>query len=412
MERRELARRLGAEAGVAAGAARAEGGGRVVIAEAESARFRAAFADAVAGGGDVFLADPQWGAKERGEMERLLAGIPAGGERAEAPELGWLMIPSGGTGGKVKFARHDAATIAAAVRGCAAHFGFATVNAVGVLPLHHVSGLMSWMRCALTGGEYRAWDWKRLERGERPELAGAGPWVISLVPTQLQRLLGQPDAVAWLRELAAIFVGGGPAWPALLEAAAAARLPIALSYGMTETGAMVTALRPEEFAAGVRSSGAALPHAWVRFDGEGRVIVGGASLLRGYYPAAPETVAEFATEDLGRIDERGHLHVLGRRDAVIITGGRKVLPAEVEAGLRASGQFEDVAVVGVPDAEWGESVVACYPAGGREPDPVLAVAALAAWQRPKRFVAVGAWPRNAQGKLNRAALLAQVRGAE
>lgn len=407
MERGELARRLGASPG----AARATAGAPRVIVETEPGRFMAALTEAVAGRGAIVLADPQWGARERAELEELLAGHAEGGGPDGDPELGWLMIPSGGTGGRLKLARHDAATIAAAVRGFAAHFQLTQVNAVGVLPLHHVSGLMSWMRCALTGGAYRPWDWKRLEAGERLELARDREWMISLVPTQLQRLLTQPAAVAWLRQMAAIFVGGGPAWPALLEQAAAARLPIALSYGMTETAAMVTALRPEEFARGERSSGGVLPHAQVRIAEDGRVSVAGASLLRGYFPARPAVTAEFVTEDLGRIDAGGHLHVLGRRDAVIITGGKKVLPADVEAVLRASGEFEDVAVVGVPDAEWGERVVACYPGGGRTPDLPRAAAELPAWQRPKAGVAIAPWPRNAQGKLNRAALLAHVRAA-
>jgi glycosyltransferase involved in cell wall biosynthesis len=78
--------------------------------------------------------------------------------------------------------------------------------------------------------------------------------------------------------------------------------------------------------------------------------------------------------------------------------------AEVEAALRASGEFSDVAVIGVPDAEWGEIVVACYPAGGREPDLVRAVAGLHGAMKPKRFLAVADWPRAAQGKINRAQL--------
>jgi O-succinylbenzoic acid--CoA ligase len=112
----------------------------------------------------------------------------------------------------------------------------------------------------------------------------------------------------------------------------------------------------------------------------------------------------FWTEDLGRWNERGHLEILGRRDAVIITGGKKVQPQDVEAALRASGEFSDVAVIGVPDAEWGEIVVACYPAGGREPDLVRAVAGLHGAMKPKRFLAVADWPRAAQGKINRAQL--------
>lgn len=368
--------------------------------------FMAAFAAAVAAGGPVVLADPQWGQRERGAVGELLAAL--GAERT-SPTRGWLLIPTGGTSGEVKFARHDEETVGAAVRGFCEHFGIGRVNAVGVLPLHHVSGLMAWMRAALSGGRYEPWSWHELKAGRRPEIGEGEDWTISLVPTQLQRLLESEDAVAWLRRFRLVFVGGGPVWAELAEAAARADVRVALSYGMTETAAMVTALRPEEFAAGVRSSGTALPHAGVRVDAEGSILIGGASLFRGYWPQWRES-AEWATGDLGQMDERGHLHVLGRRDAVIITGGKKVHPLAVEAALRGSGEFEDVVVLGVPDSEWGEAVVACYPAAQRTPDATRAGAELAPWQRPKRFVAVAAWPRNAQGKVDRAALRQAVGG--
>lgn len=401
MDRAELARRLGAEPHVGEASETP-----VVIEEREPARFMAAFTDAVAAGGPVFLADPAWGPGERAQLNALTQSSFVIGH-SSFPR-GWLMIPSGGTSGRLKFARHDEETLGAAVRGFGDFFGMGRVNAIGVLPLYHVSGLMAWMRCALTGGDYVPCDWKRIETGEMPALA-AGDWVVSLVPTQLQRLIGEARAVEWLRGFRAIFVGGGPVWPELADAVANAKLPVSLSYGMTETAAMVTALRPGEFLAGVRSSGSRLPHAKLRIDGEGRIVVGGASLFRGYYPERNDA-REFATEDLGRIDERGHLHVLGRRDAVIITGGKKVQPAEVEAALRASGEFEDVAVIGVPDSEWGEAVVACYPSGGHVPALERAVVGLAAWQRPKQFVALAAWPRNANGKIDRGELMVAIGG--
>jgi len=346
-------------------------------------------------GGLTFLCDPAWSAAERTKVAALQKSKIE--NRKSKIETGWLCVPTGGSGGGVRFARHDERTLTAAVEGFCAHFGFERVNAVGVLPPHHVSGLMARVRCAATGGEHVAWEWKRLERGDFPALkAGSAGWVLSLVPTQLQRLLASPAAVAWLRGFRVIFVGGGPVWPELADAAARAELPVSLGYGLTETAAMVTGLRPAEFLAGDRSSGPALPHARIAVDGEGVITVAGESVFRGYFPEE-NAAREFRTEDLGRLDERGHLHVLGRRDAVIITGGKKVQPAEVEAALRAGGEFADVAVVGVPDPEWGQTVVACYDAGGRTPDldrARNALAGLAAFKRPKRYVAVADWPRN------------------
>lgn len=325
-------------------------------------------------------------------------------EGSEDGGLGWLGIATGGTSGGVKFARHDERTLGAAARGFCAHFGIERVNAVDVLPAYHVSGLMARVRCAATGGTHVAWDWKRLEAGERPERRGkGGDWVISLVPTQLQRLLGAVESVAWLRGFRVIFVGGGPVWPELAEAAARAELPVSLSYGMTETAAMVAALQPAAFLAGARSCGGALPHARISIGSGGVVRIGGESVFRGYWPEA-SVGREVETEDLGRFDERGQLQILGRRDAVIISGGKKVQPAEVELALRASGEFDDVAVVGVPDAEWGEVVVACYPAAGRQPDlqrVAAGMAELAGALRPKRYAALVDWPRSAQGKINR-----------
>lgn len=354
-------------------------------------------------GGHVFLRDPRWGEAERTQVLALQAGIDP---RETKIDAGWLCIPTGGSSGVIKYARHDERTLGAAAHGFFAHFGFARVNVVDVLPPWHVSGLMARVRSQLSGGTHVAWDWRRLQAGERPELA-RGDWVLSLVPTQLQRLLDSVAAVEWLRRFRVIFLGGGPVWKELADAAAAARLPVSLSYGMTETAAMVAALTPEEFFAGQRSSGRALPHARISLTEEGLIRIEGESVFRGYFPSTAESRC-FVTQDLGEIELGGFLRVIGRRDAVIISGGEKIQPAEVEAALRATGEFEDVAVIAVPDAEWGQAVVACYPTGARAPrwERVRARLAetLASFKRPKRFVAVAEWPRNAQGKVNRVAL--------
>ena len=108
---------------------------------------------------------------------------------------------------------------------------------------------------------------------------------------------------------------------------------------------------------------------------------------------------------------------MGQDKALVAFAGLPMIAHVIErlegqvAALRASGEFVDVAVVGVPDPAWGQVVVACYPAGGAQPDDAkvaAALAGLAGYKRPKRFVAVADWPRNAQGKLNRVAVIAAV----
>ena len=458
MERAELARLLGVFRSQVSDLAYSSDA--VVIEERDPARFQAAFAAAVAGSGPVFLADPDWGAAERDQFQKLVVqhptsklqpstskegpmaareksemGEPEFGARMEGRsqddargeshskiqnpnskiELGWLCIPTGGSSGRLKLARHDQDTLLAAAWGFAGHFGVPRVNAVGVLPLHHVSGLMAWLRCALTGGEYVAGDWREIEAGALPAFPRTDDgWFLSLVPTQLQRLLARPAAVAWLRAFRAVLVGGGPAWPALVEAGARAELPLAFTYGATETAAAAMALRPEEFRAGGRGCGRALPHATVTVAADGAIAIQAASLFHGYWPDV-RAPGPWASGDRGDYDGAGSLHVRGRSDALIITGGEKVEPGEVEAALRATGEFADVAVVGVPDPEWGRVVVACYPETGgvgaprphgpdSEPDWARVAAGLvglAAWKRPKRFVALVVWPRDAAGKIDR-----------
>jgi O-succinylbenzoic acid--CoA ligase len=405
VDRAQLALLLGAPAGLVAESRREA----TVVRSGEPRRFMTELALAVAQGGVVMLASDTWGENE----DRQLAALRQQEQTtpATAAGKGWLCIPTGGTSGQLKFARHDEETLAAAVRGFARHFGITQINAVGVLPLHHVSGLMAWLRCALTGGEYRPLDWKEVEGGQRPVLPPKpGGWVISLVPTQLERLLGDAGAVAWLKSLRIIFLGGAPAWPDLLDRAAARGLPLSLGYGMTETAAMVTALRPEEFLAGARNNGPALPHATVRIGAGDTIVLGGDALFRGYHPEWRDQ-RDFTTQDRGLLDERNHLFVLGRRDAVIITGGEKVDPVEIEAVLRGTGQFPDLVVLGLPDAKWGQLLVVVYP-GQAHPDfhAVIRVTnGLAHYKRPKSYIPlVGAWPATAQGKINRAALVERV----
>lgn len=371
---------------------------------------------AVERGEFVFLRDPKWGPAEQAQFATACqapgASYPDGG--------GWLCVPTGGSSGGLRLARHDEQTLGATVGGFCGHFGIRQVNTVDVLPAHHVSGLMARIRCSVTGGDHLPWSWKQLDGGEWPDLPPrADGWFLSLVPTQLQRLLASEATVAWLKRFRAVFIGGGPLWPELADAAAIAGVPVSICYGMTETAAMVTAQKPGEFIAGDRSCGLPMPHAEVEIVDEasgralplgatGLVRISGQNVCRGYWPEA-KAGQTLLTEDLGWFDGQGRLHILGRRDAIIITGGEKVFPLEVEAALLTSGEFDDVAVIGISDAKWGQSVVACHSPRVGKLDTLKIEAALGTlvpYKRPKRFLAISPWPRNAQGKLNLAALVA------
>ncbi|MBE7536913.1 MAG: AMP-binding protein [Opitutaceae bacterium] len=401
MERAELADCLGVRF---AGLSRS----RTIVREADPRQFQRKFAEGVAAGGLVFLADPRWTVPETARFEQLCDVAVQTARAAENPtRLGWLHIPTGGTGGSLKLARHDEGTLVAAVRGFQRHFGEKVVDAFGVLPLHHVSGLMAWLRCALTGGVYTAGDWSSLQAGELPKERGTRG-CLSLVPTQLQRLLESESAVHWLKTFRAVFLGGGPSWNALLDKAAAAGIPVALSYGMTETAAMVAAQLPGEFLSGDRSCGRALPHVRIEINAESVVVLLGDSVFRGYAGLPASIHGRFETGDFGSIDDEGRLRIVGRRDQVIITGGEKVDPFAVEAVLRTSGQFSDVVVLGQSDSTWGQVVVVCYEDTGTAPDWTRVQAdierALAPYGRPKRYLPIKPWPRNEQGKVNRAIL--------
>lgn len=339
---------------------------------------------------------------------------------ALAADETYLMIATGGTSGVPRWAVHTWATLRAAAVGLQTALGGGAIHSVCLLPLYHVSGLMQFVRSFVSGGALVLADARALGTGQFPDAPEGA--VTSLVPTQLARLLDVAGGPAWLRRFRAVFLGGGPAWPELLARARHERVPLAPCYGMTETAAQVTTLFPTEFLAGRSDAGRALPHAAIEIvdDGQhivlpvgtsGRIRVRAESLFLGFLPHAGTPRRELLTSDRGMLDARGHLTVLGRSDAVIITGGEKVDPAVIEAAIRATGLVGDVAVLGVPDPEWGEAVVAVIAGVVSGVETRLAATVrnhLAPAQRPKRWVSVAELPRTSAGKLNRKALLALV----
>lgn len=376
---------------------------RALVVEAtEEAEWTTQFAHAVAGRGPVFLANPDWGERERTQFDVLLH------RHAENfdPEVGWLMIPTGGSSGEMKLARHDQATLAAATGGFLRHFGLSCVHSLGTLPRHHVGGLMAWLRSVLTGGTWLEASWRRLAEGGFPALPREG-MVVSLVPAQIARLRHEPGGADWLQQFRMVLVGG-----AALDAATAgwARdqgIRLAPSYGATETGAMSAAMLPEAFATGVRGEGQVLPHLESRLSEAGELGWRGASLFRGYWPETRPSGEWWSSGDMAEFDAERNLNVLGRADALINSGGEKVNPAEVERLLRALTGRDELVVLGLPDARWGERVVVAHAdevALDLDGLWITARGQIARYKWPKQAVAVEPWPINAMGKVDRRSL--------
>jgi o-succinylbenzoate---CoA ligase len=435
----------------------------VFIVETEPIKFITAF---LAGGiteVDLFLCDPGWQMQEwqqvlslvqpdlifgddtikssiksaiaKGTQQPPQQGIPSLKStlqnapdlitNAEAREQSLIMIPTGGTSGKIKFAIHSWQTLTASVKGFADFFNCPRLHSVCTLPLYHVSGLMQLMRSLLTQGNLVFCPYQLI--ASKLNKLDKSTYFISLVPTQLQFLLASTPNC--LEEFKTVLVGGAPPRRSLLQTAREYQIPIALTYGMTETASGVVTLKPEDFLAGNDSSGEVLPHAQVKIanrqlisateeitpehlqpsknlpkDPIGLIRINSTALCLGYYPQLFSTPQSFLTDDVGYFDREGYLHLLGRNSQKIITGGEKVFPAEVEAVIYATKLVQDICVVGIPDQKWGQAVTAIYvpltAANNLNLIKQQIKSQLAKYKQPKHWLSVPRIPRNDRGKIN------------
>ncbi len=229
------------------------------------------------------------------------------------------------------------------------------------LPLYHVSGLSIVFRCLLASAAMVL-----PEEGEElgDVLIRHAPTHVSLVATQLYRLLRDDASAAALARCKAVVMGGGPTPESLVREAVARGIKLVMSYGMTETAAMICCTRPGDAMERLLSSGKPLVDGSVSISSEGEILVRGDQLFLGYLqpdgslhrPLTDE--GWFRTGDLGRFDDAGYLHVTGRRDNMFISGGENIQPEEIEQALRNIEGVEEAIVVPVDDAEWGRRPVA------------------------------------------------------
>jgi O-succinylbenzoic acid--CoA ligase len=243
------------------------------------------------------------------------------------------------------------------------------------MPLSHVGGLMVLLRSAIYA--------TTAILGPAGRAAADDVTVVSLVPTQLRRLLDAGERPG--ARLRVVLLGGAPATPDLVHRARDAGWPVRETYGLTQACSQVTV------------DGRPLPGAGVALAPDGEILVTGPTVAGG---------GVLRTGDLGAFED-GRLRVVGRKADTIVTGGENVAPAEVEAALLSHPAVADAGVFAVPDPEWGEAVTARVVL--REPADLEELRAwvgerLARFKIPKAIHVAEELPRNAGGKLLRSRL--------
>ena len=291
-----------------------------------------------------------------------------------------------------------------------------------VLPLYHVGGLSILIRAILYGITVDLHP--RFDLDAINEALDAQPiTLISLVPTMLHRLLDNRER--WPESLRLILLGGAAASPELLERCRELNLPVATTYGLTEAASQVATMLPADAYRKSGSVGKPLMFTSVKIIAEnggyaapneyGEIVVSGPTVMQGYYNN-PEATAkalrngELYTGDIGYLDDEGDLFVVQRRSDLIVSGGENVYPAEVELVLRQNPAVKEVAVVGIPDAKWGQRVVAAIELeSGYEltVDELLAFSRerLAGYKQPRQILFVDELPQTASGKTQRQAVV-------
>ncbi|MDX6359866.1 MAG: o-succinylbenzoate---CoA ligase, partial [Nocardioidaceae bacterium] len=226
---------------------------------------------------------------------------------------------------------------------------------------------------------------------------------LSVVPTQLHRWLDSPADRAALAACHTVLVGGGPVDPSLRARAEQAGVRAVATYGSAET------------CGGCVYDGLPLDGVGVALAADGRIRIGGPTLFDGYLddPAATRDALVdgwFVTSDAGRLEEDGRLRVLGRVDDMVVSGGVNVPGAAVAARLREHPSVAAAEVVGLPDPEWGNRVVAIVSLAG--PGLTLTLHEARDWVAavhprpwaPREVRVVAALPMLANGKVDRLAV--------
>ncbi|QQE77164.1 o-succinylbenzoate--CoA ligase [Alicyclobacillus sp. SO9] len=296
------------------------------------------------------------------------------------------------------------------------------------MPLFHVGGMSVLLRCLIYGATaviHNGFDAALVNEA----IDNEGISLVSVVPTMLQRMFDEHGESGYPSSLRAVLLGGSAASKGLLERAQELGVPVAQSYGLTETSSQVCTLSPADGLKKIGSSGlpsvmneVIIVNPQARQDGRdpmaaqrpplepGEIVVRGPSVFGGYLNRPEETRAAISgdwlwTGDVGYQDSDGYLYVLDRRKDMIVSGGENIYPAEIESVLEKHENIAEAAVVGVTDQDWGQVplavIVPCGKAVSTSELQDYCRKQLAGYKVPKDFIEIEHLPRNASGKLLR-----------
>lgn len=366
------------------------------------------------------------GADGTGSLTEAATGEPGDFADAErGPDELAAILYTSGTTGRSKGAMLSHANLRSNAEVLRSYWRFtADDRLLHALPIFHTHGLFVATNTVLAAGASMIF----LPRFDAAEIIRLLPKasVMMGVPTFYTRLLEEP---AFKRELAAhmrLFISGSAPLSAETHKAFSALTGHAIleRYGMTEINMHTS--NPYDGDRVPGSVGFPLPQAELRIadadsgavlaQGEiGVIEVRGPNVFKGYWRMPEKTAEEFRvdgyfiTGDMGFVDERGYVHIVGRAKDLIIAGGLNIYPAEVEAALDALPEVAESAVIGVPHVDLGEAVVAVVKAApGAEPREEAVIEGLATelarFKQPRRVIFVDELPRNAMGKVQKKSL--------
>jgi long-chain acyl-CoA synthetase len=333
-----------------------------------------------------------------------------------------ILLHTSGTTGRPKLVplTHDQLIAAATFMSLEVPEAAPGARHLSALPLFHVAGLANLCYALFTGGHLHVLG-SFSPAGFVDELSGRRIQLTQLVPTLIQAVTSEVSSRAEppdLSDLVEVVYGASPIRPDLLERAVAVLgCRFRQNYASTETGPLpISSLSPRDHdpARGRLATAGRPSLGWeVRLGELSEIQVRGAAPLPGYWNN-PEATARtltpdgfYRTGDAGTMDGDGYITIVDRLNDVVITGGENVFPAEVEAVLAQHPAVTDIAVIGIPDDTWGETVHAVVVAApGFDSGDLLSWARerLAGFKCPTGVTVVPELPRNATGKVTRAAL--------